>query len=181
MMKAELKAIGMLVGIIFGAGAFALPYAFMKAGVFWGTIHFFVALVLMIFLHYWYGEIAYFSEGRRRLTGYAEIFLGKKAKWFSFAITLFTDYGALFAYGLLGGIFLANIFAVSPFLFFAFTLTPASMKNFTISSIEIDTNKRINMKINSIGSDTSFSNKDCSEVPLITFVLKSLNGSSAKF
>lgn len=116
MIKVYLKAIGMLVGMIFGAGVFALPYSFMKAGIFWGIVYFSVALSLMILLHYWYGEVAYFTEGKHRFIGYVEIFFNKKTKWFSFLITLFTNYGALFAYGFLGGIFLSNIFSISPFL-----------------------------------------------------------------
>ncbi len=102
--------------MIFGAGAFALPYAFSRAGFFWGSAHFLIALAIMIFLHFWYGEIAYFTESRSRFTGYAEGLLGGKAKWFAFLITIFTDYGALFAYGFLGGIFLANIFNIPPLI-----------------------------------------------------------------
>jgi len=126
MIKMRLKAIGMLVGMIFGAGVFALPFAFSKAGVFWGTAHFFIALAIMIFLHFWYGEIVYFMEGRRRFTGYAEMLLGKKAKWFALLITFFTYYGAIFAYGFLGGIFLANIFNVSPFILSLLVFVAAS-------------------------------------------------------
>lgn len=115
MIKIHLKSIGMLVGMIFGAGVFALPYATAKAGIFWGTFHFLLALTLMIFLHFWYGEVAYYTKGKHRFTGYAEILLGKKMKWAGFLITIFTNYGALLVYGLLGGIFLSNILPLSAF------------------------------------------------------------------
>ncbi len=116
MTKARLKGIGMLVGMIFGAGVFALPFAVVKAGIFWGSLHFILALLMMIFLHSWYGEIAYNVPGKNRFTGYTAMFLGSKAKWFALLITIFTDYGALLVYGLLGGIFLANFFPFSPFV-----------------------------------------------------------------
>jgi len=114
MIKSRLKGIGMLVGMIFGAGVFALPFAVQKAGIFWGSLYFILALLMMIFLHLWYGEITYYAPRRNRFTGYAEIFLGNKAKWFAFLITIFTDYGALLVYGLLGGVFLANFLPLSP-------------------------------------------------------------------
>jgi len=100
----------MLVGMIFGAGLFALPYTFAKAGVFWGIFHFIAALLILIFLHLWYGEVAYYTRGKHRFTGYVEIFLGEKAKLFSFLTTIGSYYGSLLVYGILGGIFLSNIF-----------------------------------------------------------------------
>ena len=127
MNRNNLKGIGMLVGMIFGAGVFALPFAVIKAGIFWGILHFFLALILMIFLHLWYGEVAYFTEGKHRFTGYAETLLGNKAKWFAFLITIFTDYCALLVYGLLGGIFLANFSHLSPIILSIFVFAAGSV------------------------------------------------------
>ncbi len=110
------KGVGMLVGMIFGAGVFALPFSIVKAGVFWGVVHFLAALVLMIFLHFWYGEVAYNTPGKHRFVGYVEKFLGKRAKQLAFLITIFTYYGALLVYGLLGGIFLANFIPLPSFI-----------------------------------------------------------------
>ncbi len=101
--------------MIFGAGIFALPFAVSRAGIFWGAFYFILALLLMIFLHLWYGEAAYYTKGKHRFTGYVEMLLGGKAKWFAFLITLFLSYGSLLVYGLLGGIFLLNIFGGSLF------------------------------------------------------------------
>ncbi len=80
----------------------------------WGFFHFFIAFLIMVFLHSWYGEVAYFGGKNKRFTGYAEELLGKKAKWLAFLLTIFTDYGALLVYGLLGGLFLGNFFHISP-------------------------------------------------------------------
>lgn len=100
----------MLVGMIFGAGIFALPYAFSRSGLFWGMVHFAIALFITIILGFLYGEVAYYARGRHRFTGYAGIFLGNKAKQFAFLTTLASYYGSLLVYGLLGGLFISNFF-----------------------------------------------------------------------
>lgn len=105
-----INGIGMMIGMIFGAGIFALPYSFSKAGLFWGMVHFLITFLILIFLNYLYGEIAYYTKGRHRFTGYVEIFLGKKAKEFAFLTTIASYYGSLLVYGLLGGLFLSNFF-----------------------------------------------------------------------
>lgn len=104
-----LKGIGLLVGMIFGAGVFALPFVIVKAGIFWGIFHFILTFSLMLFLHFLYSDIAYFCGGRRRFTGFVEMLLGAKAKWFAFFITIASYYGAFLVYGILGGIFASNI------------------------------------------------------------------------
>ncbi len=37
--------------MIVGAGMFALPYAFLKAGLFWGLAHLAIALFFILVLH----------------------------------------------------------------------------------------------------------------------------------
>ena len=110
MAKVYLKGIGLLVGMIVGAGVFALPYVFSKAGVSWGIFHFAIAFIILLFLHLLYGEIAYFTQGKHRFTGYVEIFLGKWVKQLAFLTTIASYYGSLLVYGLLAGLFLSNIF-----------------------------------------------------------------------
>lgn len=118
-----IKAFGIIIGLMFGAGVFALPYAISRAGVFWGTVHLIVAGYLTIHLLVLYGKIAYFTDGEHRFTGYVEKFLGKKAKVLAFLVTSAAYYGALLAYGVLGGLFISNFFgnfSVSfSYLFFA--------------------------------------------------------------
>jgi amino acid permease len=113
MAKVYLKGIGLLVGMIFGAGVFALPYVFSKAGVFWGIFHFALTFIILLFLHLLYGEIAYFTQGKHRFTSYVEMFLGKWAKQLAFLTTIASYYGSLLVYGLLAGLFLSNIFHIS--------------------------------------------------------------------
>ena len=47
MPRLYIKGIGMMAGLIIGAGVFALPYAFSQAGVFWGTVHLAVSLFIV--------------------------------------------------------------------------------------------------------------------------------------
>jgi len=100
--------LGTLVGMIFGAGVFALPYSFAKAGVIWGFFHFAVAMFFMLVLHLMYGEVAYLTEGQHRFTGYVRKFLGRKAEFLAFFTTVLSYYGALLVYGILGGIFMST-------------------------------------------------------------------------
>ena len=105
-----IKGIGMMAGMIFGAGIFVLPFMFSRSGLFWGLVHFVVAFLVILILNFLYAEVAYYTKGKHRFTGYTEIFLGKTAKLFAFLSTLFSYYGSLLIYGLLGGIFLSNFF-----------------------------------------------------------------------
>ena len=102
--------LGTLIGMIFGAGVFALPYSFAQAGVGWGIAHFGIAFFLMLVLHLMYGEVAYLTPGQHRFTGYVRKFLGRGAEVFAFLTTLFGYYGTLLVYGLLGGVFLSVFF-----------------------------------------------------------------------
>ena len=121
MPRLYIKGIGMLIGLIVGAGMFAIPYAFAQAGIFWGLLHLIVTFLIVLLLHQWYGEVSFYTKGRHRFTGYVEIFLGRKAKALALLTTLGAFYGSLLVYGILGGKFLANFYAVfngfSPFFF----------------------------------------------------------------
>lgn len=105
-----LESIGLLTGMILGAGIFALPFVFARAGIFWGLLHFIIALFLIIILNFLYGEAAFLTDGRRRFTGYVRMYLGKSASHLAFLTTILSYYGTFLIYGLLGGIFLENIF-----------------------------------------------------------------------
>lgn len=108
--RAYLEGVGLLAGLMLGAGIFALPYSLYKAGVFWGIVHFIIALFLLLVTHFFYAEVTYLTKGRHRFAGYVSMYIGKTAGHFAFLVTLFGYYGTLLAYGLLGGIFLNNIF-----------------------------------------------------------------------
>ena len=108
MPRLYIKGIGMMAGLIIGAGVFALPYAYSQAGIFWGTVHLAISLFIVYLLHQWYGEVSFYTKGRHRFVGYVEMYLGKKAKSLSLLTTLGSYYFSLLVYAIMGGIFLAN-------------------------------------------------------------------------
>ena len=108
MPRLYIKGIGLMAGLIIGAGVFALPYAFAKAGIFWGTIHLVFSVFVVYFLHQWYGEVSFYTKGKHRFVGYVEKYLGKKAKVFSAITTMGSYYFSLLIYAVMGGIFLSN-------------------------------------------------------------------------
>ena len=78
------------------------------SGRFWGTVHLAVSLFIVYLLHQWYGEVSFYTKGKHRFVGYVEMYLGKKAKFFSMLTTIGAYYGSLLVYAIMGGIFLAN-------------------------------------------------------------------------
>lgn len=102
-------AAGMLIGMIIGSGIFALPYSISKAGIIWGAIHFLTAFFVVLSLHIIYGNIIY-NLPKNRFAGYTKILLGGRMEKISLINTLFSYYGSLLIYVILGGFFLFNIF-----------------------------------------------------------------------
>lgn len=107
-----LSGLGLLVGVIVGAGMFALPYAVAQAGLVWGVVHMTVAFCVLTLAHILYGEVVYISQGMHRLPGYARMHLSPWAGRLALLSALIGFYGALVAYGILGGVFLAHLFAL---------------------------------------------------------------------
>lgn len=101
-----LDGIGLMAGMIIGAGFFVLPFAVAQAGWFWGLFHFVLAFIVVTLVHVLYGEAIYAIEGRHRLPGYARATLGKPAANLASAATIFGFFGFLLAYGILAGIFI---------------------------------------------------------------------------
>ncbi len=102
-------AVSILSGTIIGAGLFALPHITMQVG-------FKVVLFYLLFLglisicvHHFFGELALKTEDNKRLPGFAEEHLGKRAR----NIALFSNslglLGAVLAYTILGGQFLNGL------------------------------------------------------------------------
>jgi tyrosine-specific transport protein len=105
-LRTSLKATSIIIGTIIGVGIFGLPYAINKVG-------FFIAIPLFVFLsltilclHLLYGEIVLRTKKTQRLVGYAEKYLGKKAKTIATFTALFGLLGSQLAYLIVGGEFL---------------------------------------------------------------------------
>ena len=144
-MKKIIETLGFYVGTIVGAGIFALPYAIARAGVWWGSLFFISALILLTFLHIVYGRIIYAAGEKHRLPGYVWMIIGKNAGITARFSMLVGFYGVLLVYGIFAGTLLYDISstqtpfwwaliffaAISPFLLFSFERI--GMINFLLS------------------------------------------------
>ncbi|MDD5071641.1 MAG: aromatic amino acid transport family protein [Patescibacteria group bacterium] len=110
----QVYAVTTLSGTIIGAGLFALPYITLQLG-FWVILGYFLVLgALVILIHLFFGELALKTADFKRLPGFAKIYLGKKGEAVAYISTIFGIFGALLAYLILGGEFLAEL--LSPIL-----------------------------------------------------------------
>lgn len=104
-------AVSILIGTIVGAGTFGLPFVFAQSGFTTGIFYLIILTGVVLLVHLAYGEIILRTPGSHRLVGYAEKYLGPRAKIFTTIVALFEYYGSLLAYMLLGGEFLRIIFS----------------------------------------------------------------------
>ena len=110
-MKKEILAISTLSGTIIGVGLFSLPYLTLKVG-FWIILFYFVALTILVSLiHYFFGQLCLETPDYKRLPGFAKIYLGKIGQKFALVLSIFSLYGAILAYLIVGGEFLAEFFS----------------------------------------------------------------------
>ena len=68
---------GLLSSLIIGAGIFALPYVFYRAGLWAGLFYLIVFTVVFVAVHKMYARVIENTHGKHRFVGYAEIYLGK--------------------------------------------------------------------------------------------------------
>lgn len=106
------RATSSLIGTTIGAGMFAIPYVVSKFG-FWSGIVYLLALgILNLILNLIYGEIILRTFGDHQLSGYGQLYLGKRGKAIATIALFFSLYGALLAYLVKTGEFLALISSV---------------------------------------------------------------------
>lgn len=109
-----IKSLAVFAGTIIGVGIFGLPYVALQTGFLIVVIYFLVIGAIAVIVHYLLGEIAHDTQRIARIPGYAEEYLGIKAKKLSFIISSAGLIGALLAYLILGGQFLYSF--LSPFI-----------------------------------------------------------------
>jgi len=99
----------LLLGTIIGAGIFSLPIALSKSS-FWLFLIFTVLLgYVMAKVNWFYRQIVNHTRERHQLGGYVRKILGLKWSFASTIFLLFSTVGALLAYLILAGDFLAAI------------------------------------------------------------------------
>ncbi len=135
----------LLATTIVGAGIFALPYLFNKAGIATGLFYLIFFGVVFALVHLMYADIIVRTSENKRFSGYAKIYLGRFGYWSSIFMTIFgallvltiylvlsvsfvklilpavSDIYAIFIFWLLGSLaifFSINELAASDFLIF---------------------------------------------------------------
>lgn len=120
-MAKVIEAVLVLSGVIIGVGMFAIPFSFAQAGFLTGIIELLVLAAIMTGLHLMYGEIVLHTPGNHRLPGYLRIHLGAPTSRAALLTGIFGATGSLFAYILLGSLFLNEVVSLT-FPSFATTL-----------------------------------------------------------
>jgi len=103
------QALAILTGTIIGVGLFSLPYITAKVGILTMLFYFLVLGAVTSLIGLFYGEIALRTKDLHRLPGYAEKYLGKRAKIIAFITNSLGLTGAILAYLIIGGRFLGSI------------------------------------------------------------------------
>ncbi len=107
-------AVATLISTIIGAGIFALPYAFAKAG-FWPSLIIFAVLAMVnIVIMLMYGEVMLRTLGiHHEATGYAGTYLGKPGRVVMLLANLTGIYGGMLIYIIGGADFLRSAFGAN--------------------------------------------------------------------
>lgn len=86
--RSLLLPIGLLAGTIIGAGVFALPYVFSRAGLTLGFFYLIVAFGVSVVAHLFYADVILRTSGAHRFSGYVRIYLGRLAQLFAIWSTI---------------------------------------------------------------------------------------------
>lgn len=135
-----LEAVSVLAGTIIGVGLFSLPYLTNQSGLIIILFYFILLGIIITLVCLMYGEIALRTRRKKRLPGYTKKYLGKN--WAKVALVFETlgFYGAIIAYLIVGGEFLAHLcqpFFGGSILFYTliYFMTGALLIYFGIKSI----------------------------------------------
>ncbi|MBT3817470.1 MAG: hypothetical protein HOE80_02615 [Candidatus Magasanikbacteria bacterium] len=110
------QAVALIVSGTIGAGVLGIPYAVAKVGLIPGIIYIIVLGLLMMGLNLLLADITNYTTKNAQLTGLAEKYLGKKAKWLMTVLFYSTLVGAQVIYLIGEGDALTAMLGGSPFL-----------------------------------------------------------------
>lgn len=103
------RAVAMLIGTMVGVGIFGVPYVMVQSGVVIGLVHFAVLTAVILLVHLAFAEITLRTQAHHRLVGYAGVYFGTPAKAIAACSAILGMYGALLAYIIVSGQFLAQL------------------------------------------------------------------------
>ena len=110
----------LLATTIIGAGMFALPFLFNKAGIGTGIFYLIFFGVVLALIHLMYADIIVRTPENRRFPGYARIYLGKFGYWSSIFMAIFGALLALTIYLILSPSFIKLILPAVPNIYAIF-------------------------------------------------------------
>lgn len=110
----------LLATTIIGAGMFALPYLFNKAGVAISLFYLFIFGAVFALIHLMYADIIVRTSENRRFSGYAKIYLGRLGHWSSIFMTIFGALLVLTIYLVLSVSFIKLILPAAPDIYVIF-------------------------------------------------------------
>ncbi len=108
---AFLKAFSVFLGTVIGVGIFSLPFVAFKAGFLVVIGYFLFMVVVVISIHFLYGEIVLGTEKIHRLPGYVGEYLGQNWEKLAFLVITVGLTGTLLVYLIVGGQFLNFLFS----------------------------------------------------------------------
>lgn len=106
-----IKAVSIFVGTVIGAGIFGVPYIINKSGIIAGFFYFLILGGVVLLIHLFFGEAVLRTKESCRLPGLAQKYLGTWGKVLVTISVLTGLVGALLAYLILSGDFLAILFS----------------------------------------------------------------------
>lgn len=109
-LKKFIYPVATLSGTIIGVGIFSLPYMASKVGFLVMAGFFLILGSLVILIHLFFGELAIKTPDYKRLPGFAKFHLGNWGEKVAYVSTILGVFGAILAYLIVGGEFLANLF-----------------------------------------------------------------------
>jgi len=117
MNKKFLQATATLFGTVIGAGILGIPYVISKSGYLIGLTEIIVLGLVVLLMYLYLERITRETKGHHQLTGYAEIYLGKKGKILMWISMLIGIYGAIIAYYIGMSKSLSALFGGSPIIY----------------------------------------------------------------
>jgi len=97
-MSKTFTGVSILVGTIIGAGILGLPYVVMRSGFGIGLLNMILVAIIILIMMLYLGEIGLRTKANHQLTGYDELYLGKKGKLLMLFAFAFGIYASLIAY-----------------------------------------------------------------------------------
>ena len=105
-----IRAVGMAIGVVVGAGVFGLPYAFVQSGFAIGLLVLLTMAGFLTLLQLMFAEVASQTNGKDRFVGYVRRYLGDRWARLTLVAFLGSFWGAMVAYMIVGGSFWHQLF-----------------------------------------------------------------------